>query len=110
MIRYLLIFWALPLGSFWAWFFLSYLNVGFGTIYFTRGFHELYFKLAGQILGVPPATVTVMIAKACIVDTLIIFAIVAVSKRRAIAERIRRLRGYDAVTVPSGDDRARPAE
>jgi hypothetical protein len=110
LIRYLLIFWALPLGSFWVWFFLSYLNVGLGTIYFTRSFHELYFELAGQILGVPPATVTLIIAKACLVDTLIIFAIVAVSKRRKIAEWIMRLRANDAVTVPSEGDQVRPAE
>lgn len=110
MIRYLLIFWGLPLGSFWGWYTLSYFNAGLGTIYLTRNFHDLYFELAGNILGVPPEAVPLIIAKVCVVDTLVIFGIAAIGKRHSIAGLIRRFRKRDDVSLPSADDQARPAE
>jgi hypothetical protein len=109
LIRYLLIFWAIPLGSFWGWFSLSYFNAGLGTIYLTRGFHDLYFDICGQILGVPPASVPMIIAKACLVDTLVIFGLVAIGRRRRIFEWLKSFSIY-FFKADSAFDQAPPAE
>lgn len=110
MIRYLLIFWVLPLGSFWGWFSLSYFNAGLGTIYLTRGFHDLYFNLCGEILGVPPEAVPILIAKACVVDTLVIFGLIAIGKRRRIAAWFNNFRQLPNPGGKSAADQAPPAE
>ena len=77
--------WALPMGIFWGWFFLSYYDMNFGYVMLTRQVHDLFFGLYGEMLGVDPATIPPLVAKACIIDTLLILAIWAFRRRREIA-------------------------
>lgn len=80
--RYVFYFWALPLGIFWAWYFLSANDFGF--LFFTRETHDFAFQFYGAILNIDPASIPPMVARACVFDTGVIFAIVAFRKRRDI--------------------------
>lgn len=90
--RLLLILWALPLALFWGWYFLSLHDINFGYAILSRQMHDLLFQLYGQILGIDPATIPAMVAKACVVDTLLLLAILAFRRRKQLAERFRMLR------------------
>ena len=83
--RWILAAWALPLGVFWGWYFLSAYNLHFGYVMLTRQAHDLLFQLYGQMLGVEPATIPPLVAKACILDTILILAIWAFRRRKEIA-------------------------
>ncbi len=109
--RYILLFWALPLGLFWGWFFLSYHDVNFGLLFLSRAFHDFSFAIYGNMLGIDPATIPGLVAKACVVDTLIIVGIYAVRRRRDIVEWVRERRSVMAAFAPADAiDRAPPAE
>ncbi len=82
--RYLLIFWAAPLGFFWGWYFLSLNDINFGTTFLSDELHRLVFDIYGYYLGVPPKDIPAMVAKACVMDTALIFGIYALRKRAAI--------------------------
>lgn len=90
--KYVLAIWALPLVIFWGWFGLSYYDMNFGYVMLTRKVHDLLFQLYGNILGLDPATIPWLVAKACIVDTLILLAIYAFRRRRQIAAWVRNVR------------------
>lgn len=83
--RYILIFWALPLGLFWGWYFLSYHDINFGLLFFSRLLHDFAFDFYGNMLGIDPATIPGLVARACVIDTALIFAILAFRRRRKIA-------------------------
>jgi hypothetical protein len=83
--RWIFVAWALPLGIFWGWYFLSYYDMNFGYVMLTRDVHDILFQLYGQMLGVEPATIPPLVAKACILDTILILAIWAFRRRKAIA-------------------------
>lgn len=91
--RWVFAAWALPMGIFWGWFFLSYYDMNFGYVMLTRQVHDLLFELYGQMLGVEPATIPPLVAKACILDTAIILAIWAFRRRKEIAAWFRARRG-----------------
>lgn len=80
--RWILIFWGLPMGFLWSWYFLS-LN-DFGFVFYSREVHDLTFSLYGNILGIDPAAIPPLVARACVVDTALIFAIFAFRRRRDI--------------------------
>ncbi len=82
--RSLIIFWGLPLGFFWSWYYLSFHDISFGTVFFSRQMHDIMFTIYGNVLHVDPATVPGIIAKACLVDTLLLLAILAFRRRKAI--------------------------
>jgi hypothetical protein len=84
MMRYILLFWAAPLGFFWGWYFLSLNDISMGTDFFSRKLHDLVFSIYGNILGVEPDLIPALVAKACVFDTLLIAAIFAFRKRAAI--------------------------
>jgi len=84
--RYILIFWALPMGLIWGWYFLSLHDIDFGFFMLSREVHDYTFALYGRILGMEPAEIPPLLARACIVDTLILLAILAFRRRRAIRE------------------------
>lgn len=90
--RYILIFWAAPLGFFWGWFFLSANDINFGSIYLSRQLHELVFELYGQMLGLDPTTIPGLVAKACIFDTFLIGCLFAFRRRADIRVWIRTQR------------------
>lgn len=109
--RYILLFWALPLGLFWGWFGLSFYDVNFGLVIFSRMFHDFAFQLYGNIIGIDPATIPPLVARACAVDTLLIFGFLAFRKRRAIAAWLRERRASMGGSLPApAADPAPPAE
>ena len=75
--RAILLLWTIPLVFFWTWFALSANDISFGTIFFSRQLHDLMMQIYGNMIGVDPATVPMLLAWACIVDTGIILAIAA---------------------------------
>jgi hypothetical protein len=83
--RWVFACWAVPMGIFWGWFYLSFNDMNFGYVMLTRQMHDLFFQLYGQMLGIDPATIPPLVAKACILDTLLLLAIWAFRRRKAIA-------------------------
>ena len=84
--RYVMIVWATPLALFWGWYFLSLNDLHFGYMMLTRQVHDIVFQLYGDMLGIDPATIPPLVARACILDTAIICAIWAFRRRREIAD------------------------
>lgn len=82
--RYIIALWALPLALFWGWFFLSLNDIHFGYMILSRPMHDLVFQLYGQMLGIDPAIIPGLVAKACLIDTLLIVAIYAFRRRTVI--------------------------
>ena len=109
--KYVLLAWLSPLLLFWGWFFLSLNDINFGTTFFSRQLHDLLFEVYGNILGLDPATIPWLVAKACILDTLILLAIWAFRRRKAIMEWYRTKRNGMAAdpmmrAMSGADDRA----
>jgi len=84
--------WASPLILFWGWYFLSLNNINFGYLMLTRQAHELIFRLYGEMTGIDPEIIPGLVAKACVFDTLLICAIWAFRRRRALLARFRYVR------------------
>jgi len=82
--RFVLILWALPLGLFWSWYFLSANDINFGFVFLTQEVNELVFRLYGQVLGIDPETIPPLVAKACLLDSLLILAILAFRRRKIL--------------------------
>lgn len=82
--RYVLGFWALPMGFFWGWYYLSLNDINFGTSFLSKQMHELVFNVYGQVLGIDPLTIPPLVMRACIFDTFIIFGILAFRRRKDI--------------------------
>jgi Family of unknown function (DUF6105) len=101
--RYILLFWAAPLGFFWGWYFLSLNDLSMGTHFFSRQLHDLVFSIYGNILGIESELIPALVAKACIFDTLLIAAIYGFRKRAAIIHWVKTPRA-------SAQDGASPAE
>ncbi|WP_269929527.1 DUF6105 family protein [Aminobacter sp. HY435] len=90
--RYVLALWLAPLVLFWGWFFLSINDMNFGYVIMTRQFNLAIFEIYGEVLGIDPATIPWMMAKAFALDTAILLAIWAFRRRKLIAEKVRGLR------------------
>lgn len=89
LMRYILLFWAMPMGLFWSWYGLSFHDLNFGMLFFSRTLHDEVFRLYGDVLGLDPSILPGMVARACVVDTLLIFGILAFRRRKAIAAWMR---------------------
>lgn len=90
--RYVLALWASPLVLFWGWFGLSFYDINFGYVMLTRQVHDLVFELYGDMIGIDPTIIPAMVAKACIVDTLVLMAIFAFRRRRQIGAWLKTQR------------------
>lgn len=90
--RYILLFWALPMSLFWGWYFLSLNDINFGMLFFSRQLHDMVFEIYGGILGIAPEALPPMVARACILDTGIIFSIFAFRRRREIKAWVQATR------------------
>lgn len=99
--RYLLLFWAMPMSTFWGWYGLSYNDVNFGFLFLSRTMHDLVFQIYGAMLNLDAGTVPGLLAKACIVDTAIIFAIFAFRRRRKISAWWRARQVQRGAVTPS---------
>lgn len=112
--RALLLLWIAPLGLFWGWYFLSLNDMNFGYVMLSRQLHDLVFQLYGEMLGIDPASIPGLIARACFFDSFLVAGIVAFRRRRQIATWWRqRQSGRVPLSridrVSSGDPRL-PAE
>jgi hypothetical protein len=90
--RALFALWVAPLVLFWGWFFLSLNDMNFGYVMLSRQLHDLVFQLYGQMLGIDPAIIPGMVARACVFDGFLLLALVAFRRRRRMAEWIRQRR------------------
>ncbi|WP_048646292.1 DUF6105 family protein [Nitratireductor soli] len=82
--RYLILFWALPMGLFWGWYGLSYHDLNFGLGFLSRDMNDLLFRLYGDILGIDPQTIPGLVARASVFDSFLLMGIVAFRRRKAI--------------------------
>ncbi|MFN3833025.1 MAG: DUF6105 family protein [Allorhizobium sp.] len=80
----LLLLWALPITILGAWYGLSYYDMSFGIFMLTRDAHDLVFQIYGNVLGIAPETIPPLVLRAIIVDSLILFAIIAFRRRKQI--------------------------
>ncbi|MBD9493630.1 MULTISPECIES: DUF6105 family protein [unclassified Ensifer] len=88
--KWFLILWGGPILLLGSWYGLSYYDMSFGFFMLTRQTHDLVFQIYGNVLGIPPETIPPLVARAIVVDSLIVFAIVGFRKRRQIAAWYRR--------------------
>ncbi|MCY1668359.1 DUF6105 family protein [Rhizobium sp. SL86] len=82
--KWFLILWAGPVALLGAWYGLSYYDMSFGFFMLTRQTHDLVFQIYGNILGIPPADLPPLVARAIAFDSLIVMAILAFRRRKAI--------------------------
>lgn len=82
--RYIVTAWAVPMGIFWGWFCVSYYDLAPGVLMLSRTFHDLYFKIMGDMTGLDPATIPWLAFKACVTDTFILLGIWAFRRRNDI--------------------------
>ena len=82
--RWILIFWGVPMGIFWGWYYLSYNDINFGMLFFSRLLHDFAFEFYGDLLGIDPKVIPGMIVRATLLDTALIFSIYGFRKRREI--------------------------
>lgn len=96
--KWLLIFWAVPLALLGSWYTLSYYDVSFGTMLLSRDMHDLVFVIYGQALGMAPEDVPPLVLKAIVVDTALVAGLIMLKRRshtigsalRALFRRVRR--------------------
>jgi Family of unknown function (DUF6105) len=58
----------------------------------SRRLHDLVFQLYGDMLGIDPATIPWLVARACVFDGFLVAGIVAFRCRKPIAAWVRRNR------------------
>lgn len=73
--KYLLIFWGIPVGLLACWYGLSFNDMHFGYIVLSREFNDVVFQIYGQILGVDPSFIRGALINVLLVDTVIIFVL-----------------------------------
>jgi hypothetical protein len=83
--RWILIFWAMPIAVLGTWYGLSINDMNFGYLILSRQMNEFVFQLYGQILGLPPEDIPGLVVRAIILDSLLLFSILAFRRRKQIA-------------------------
>ena len=83
--KWILIFWALPIALLGTWYGLSYNDINFGYLILSRQMNEFVFQLYGHILGLPPEIIPGLVVKAIVIDSLVLFSILAFRRRKQIA-------------------------
>lgn len=88
--KWFLILWAGPVALLGSWYGLSYYDMSFGFFMLTRQTHDLVFQIYGNILGIPPETIPPLVARAIAFDSMVVFAIIVLRKRKEIGAWWRR--------------------
>lgn len=98
--RTLLLMWLGPIAFFWGWYFLSLADVG--GFMLSRQMHDQVFQIYGDILGIDPAVIPGMVARALAFDSVLVGAIVLFRKRRPIITwwKTRRDRAATGIVQP----------
>jgi hypothetical protein len=81
----ILIFWAGPILFLGSWYWLSYYDMSFGLFMYTRQVHDLVFQVYGHVLGIPPESIPPLVMRTVVVDSLLLFSLIALRKRKEIA-------------------------
>ncbi|WP_117193926.1 DUF6105 family protein [Rhizobium terrae] len=102
--KWFLILWAGPVLLLTGWYGLSYYDMSFGFFMLTRHTHDLVFQIYGNVLGIPPETIPPLVARAIAFDSLIVFAIIALRKRKAIAAWWRRRQSSRSIGISLASD------
>lgn len=105
--KWFLILWAGPVALLGSWYWLSYYDLSFGFFMLTRQTHDLVFQIYGNVLGIPPESIPPLVLRAIIVDSFIVFGIIAYRKRRELAAWYRRR--FGAAQSPEAPSLARDA-
>jgi hypothetical protein len=82
--KWVLFFWALPLAILGTWYGLSYNDINFGYMILSRQMNDLVFEIYGSVLGIDPEKLPGMVLEAIMLDTVLLFLIVAFRRRKAI--------------------------
>lgn len=84
-VKVFLVLWALPILLLGSWYSLSYYDMSFGIFMLTRQAHDLVFSIYGHVLGLPPETIPPLVARAVVIDSAVVFAIIGFRRRKKIA-------------------------
>ena len=82
--KWFLILWAGPIALLGSWYGLSYYDMSFGIFMLTRDAHDLVFQIYGNILGIPPEDLPLLVLRAIIFDSFLVFALIAFRRRKQI--------------------------
>ena len=99
--RFLILFWALPMGLFWGWYWLSYHDINFGFAFLSRDMNDMLFQLYGNILSLDPQTIPGLVARASVFDSFLLLAIIAFRRRKAIWSWMKQKRIAYSAARPS---------
>ena len=66
-----------PLVFFWGWYGLAVNDISLGTTFFSRQMHDLIFGIYGNLLGMEPENVPLLLAKTFAFDTVLVFGLAA---------------------------------
>ena len=104
--KYVLFFWAMPLVVLGSWYGLSYYDINFGFLILSRQMHDLVFQIYGNILGLPPGDIPLLVLRAIIFDTFLLMAIIAFKRRKQIKAwyQARQARSAEAVSLKMEDN------
>lgn len=102
--KWFLVFWGGPILLLGSWYGLSYYDMSFGVFMLTRQAHDLVFQVYGNVLGIPPETIPPLVLKAIIVDSIVLYAIIAFRRRARIIAWWRRRQGASSERKPLSRD------
>lgn len=91
-----LILWIMPIILLGGWYGLSYYDLNFGFRILTRDLHDLVFAVYGNLLGIPPEEIPVLVLKAIIFDSFLVLGFIVIKRRRKqIWAAIHRAFGWE---------------
>ena len=82
--KWVIIFWALPIAILGTWYGLSYYDMNFGFVILSRPMHDLVFQIYGNILGIPPEDIPLLVVRALMLDTVLLVLVMAYRRRARI--------------------------
>ena len=83
------IFWVLPVGFLALWYGLSANDYNMGTLVFSRAMHDHVMGLYASTLGMERDALPPLLARALVVDSLFVAAIVAFRKRKVLVPWVK---------------------
>lgn len=82
--KWFLVFWLGPIAFLGGWYGLSYYDINFGYFMLTRQAHDMVLQIYGDTLGIAPASVAPLVAKAIATDSIFVVAILLFRRRDRI--------------------------
>lgn len=76
--------WAGPIFFLGSWYGLSYHDMSFGIFMLTRDAHDLVFRVYSDALGIPAESIPPLVLRTIIIDSAVLFAIIAFRRRHKI--------------------------